>query len=172
MLARLKSSPTPDFESLLQIPERPAAIAEAEKALQAAIADREAGQRRHVEAGHLLHNQPLGQPPKIRHAEVEELGLALAPLFEAEAAAKARRDETVRAYEASIGPALEGPIKQLRDAIDEAVDNLEALLDHGAKFKARSGTFDLAKISRLPGVCAPAIERLRLVRAALDHANR
>ncbi|RUX27245.1 hypothetical protein EOA13_21255 [Mesorhizobium sp. M7A.F.Ca.US.011.01.1.1] len=172
MLARLKSAPATDFEKLLVVPQRPPSIAEAEAALRNATAAREEGQQRHIEAGRRLQNQPLGQPPSITHAEVEELGQALAPLFEAEAAAKARRDEAVRAYEASIAPALAEPIAQLREAIEESIENLERLLGYGAAFRARAGSLDLAKISRLPGVCAPAIERLRLVRAALQHADR
>lgn len=172
MLVRNKTTPTTDFEKLLVVPQRPASIAEAEAALRNATAAREEGQQRHIEAGRRLQNQPLGQPPAIRHAEVEELGLALEPLFQAEASAKARRDEAVRAYEASIAPALAEPIKLLREAIEESIENLETLLGHGAAFKARAGSLDLAKISRLPGVCAAAIERLRLVRAALQHADR
>ncbi|MER9733046.1 hypothetical protein [Mesorhizobium sp. M0217] len=172
MLARLKSSAAPDFEKLLTVPAKPAAIAEVEAALRNATAAREEGQQRHIEAGRRLQHQPLGQPPTIRHAEVEELGLALEPLFKAEAAAKALRDEAVRAYEASIAPALAEPIKLLREAIEESIENLETLLGYGAAFRARAGSLDLAKISRLPGVCAPAIERLRLVRAALQHADR
>ncbi|PAP92155.1 hypothetical protein [Mesorhizobium wenxiniae] len=172
MLARLTKPTAIDFEKILVIPERPAAVGEAEAALQEAAAARQAGQRRHIEAGQRLASQRLGEPPAITAKEVDDLGFALAPLFEAETAAKAHRDQVLQAYESSIAPSLAGPIKQLRDAIEEAMGNLETVLNHGVSFKARAGSFDLAKISKLPGICPHAIERLKLVRAALDHANR
>ncbi|RWA62125.1 hypothetical protein [Mesorhizobium sp.] len=174
MLARLKPASQPDFATLLTLPEKPASIAEAEAALRKAVAAREEGQARHIEAGRKLANQPLGQPPTIRQRDVDEIGALLQPLFDAEKQAKARRDEEVQEFEASIGPALVEPIGKLRTAIDEAIDNLEALLGHGAAFRARAAAagFDLAKVSRLPGICAPTIERLGLVRAALKHADR
>ncbi|RWF32423.1 hypothetical protein [Mesorhizobium sp.] len=174
MLARLKPASQPDFATLLTLPEKPASIAEAEAALRKTVAAREEGQARHIEAGRKLANQPLGQPPQITAKEVDEIGAELAPLFAAEAKAKATRDLELQAFEASIGPALVEPIGKLRTAIDEAIDHLESLLGHGAAFRARAEAagFDLAKVSRLPGICAPTIERLGLVRAALKHADR
>lgn len=173
MLARLKSA-EPDFDKLLVIPAKPASIAAAEQAYQEAVAARQAGQQRHVEAGQRLAAQKLGTVPEITAKEVDDLGLKLAPLFAAEAKAKAKRDLELQAFEASIGPALVEPIGKLRNEIDDAIDHLEALLGHGAAFRARAAAagFDLAKVSRLPGICAPTIERLGLVRAALKHADR
>ncbi|MBM2711671.1 hypothetical protein JQK88_10475 [Mesorhizobium caraganae] len=174
MLARVKSSPAPDFESLLQIPERPAAIGEAEAALQKAMQARQEGQRRHIEAGERLAAQRLGEPPTITAKEVDDLGFALAPLFAAENEARVQRDQIVEAFDASIAPAILGPCKEYRAAIGEALDNLETLLGHGVAFKARATAagLDLSKISRLPGACPALIERLKLVRAVLDHADR
>lgn len=170
MLARLKSSPAPDFEKLLVLPERPASIAEAEEALQKAVAAREEGQARHIEAGRRLANQPLGQPPTITHAEVEALGNALKPLFAAEAEAKVHRDEEVQIFESSIGPALVEPLAAYRQAVEQALDNLEAILRQGQSFaaKARAARFDLRQHSRLPGTAELMLDRLAFVRQPFE----
>lgn len=174
MLARLSKSSAKNFDELLVIPERPAAIAEAEKVLQKAVAARQAGQQRHVEAGQRLASQRLGEPPTITAKEVDDLGFALTPLFAAENEAKARRDQIVDAFDASVAPAILGPCTAYRAAIGEALDNLETLLGFGIAFKARATAagLDLSKISRIPGACPALIERLKLVRAVLDHADR
>lgn len=170
MLARLKSSPAPDFDKLLVVPQKPATIAEAEEAFRKATTAREEGQQRHIEAGRRLQNQPLGQPPTIRHADVEELGLALEPLFEAEAIAKARRDEEVAMFEQSIGPSLDEPLREYRQAVDRALTDLETLLRQGASFaaKARQARFELKEFSRLPGTCELMLDRVDFVRKAFD----
>ncbi|RUT88131.1 MULTISPECIES: hypothetical protein [unclassified Mesorhizobium] len=175
MLARLSSKPSaPDFDRLLVIPERPASIDEAEQALQKAAQARQEGQRRHIEAGQRLASQRLGEPPTITAKEVDDFGFELAPLFAAENEARGHRDQIVEAFDASIAPAILAPLKDYRAAIGEALDNLEALLGHGVVFKtkATAAGFDLSKISRLPGACPALIERLKLVRAVLDHADR
>ncbi|RVC80210.1 hypothetical protein EN745_13630 [Mesorhizobium sp. M4A.F.Ca.ET.022.05.2.1] len=174
MLARLKPAAPPNFATLLTLPEKPASIAEAEEALRIATAARQEAQGRHIEAGRQYFNQVAGQPPRITAKEVDEIGATLQPLFDAESNARARRDEEIQAFEASIGPTVLEPIGRLRTAIDEAIDHLETLLGHGAAFRARAvaAGVDLSKISRLPGICAPTIERLGLVRAALKHADR
>ena len=67
MLARLASKPSePDFEKLLVVPQRPAAIAKAEEDLRKAVSAREAGQERHVAAGRRLAAQQLGRVPAVQ----------------------------------------------------------------------------------------------------------
>lgn len=175
MLARLSAkSAAPDYETLLVIPERPEAIAEAEEALRKTTAARQAGQQRHVEAGQRLAAQRLGQPIQITQAEVEQIGAELGPLFKAEAAAAAHRDEVLRAFEASVPQALAGPLSKYRDAIVEAMDEFEKLLGYGVAFKTKAAAagLDLKRVSHLPGICQPMIERLDLVRKAFNHADR
>ncbi|TIR98947.1 MAG: hypothetical protein E5X19_04990 [Mesorhizobium sp.] len=157
---------------MLVVPERPSSIAEAEEALRIATAAREQGQARHIEAGRRLQNQPLGQPPTITHAEVEALGNALTPLFDAEAAARAHRDEEVKIFEMSIGPTLAEPLAAYRQAVEQALDNLEAVLRQGQNFaaKARQARFDLKPHSRLPGVAEQMADRLGFVRQPFDRA--
>lgn len=176
MLARLTAAKSfsPDFDRLLVIPERPAAIAEADVALQKAVAARQAGQQRHVEAGQRLALQPLGQPPKITQHDVDAIGAELEPLFAAEAEARAHRDELVQAYDATILPALVGPFNAYRDAIAAALDQLDGLLAEGVKFRARAkyAGVDLNRLGYLPGCIPPMIERLDLVRKVFAHGNR
>lgn len=166
MLSRTKAPTSPDFSKSLVIPERPASIAQAEEALQKAVAAREEGQARHIEAGRRLANQPLGQPPTISQRDVDEIGATLQPLFDAEKEARAVRDEEVRLFEMSIGPSLAEPLAAYRQAVGEALDNLEALLRQGAGFaaKARAARFDLRPHSRLPAVSEQMLDRLAFVR--------
>lgn len=171
MLARLTAKPSiPNFEKLLIVPQRPAAIAEAEEELRKAIAAREAGQEQHVAAGRRLAAQQLGRVPEITAAEVEAIGVSLAPLFETEAAARARRDDVVREFEESIGPSLSGPLQQYRQAVGQAISDLEELLAQGTAFHAKAKTdgFNLGSVDKLPGVCAHLQERLNLVRTVFD----
>ncbi|ESY37891.1 hypothetical protein X747_24820 [Mesorhizobium sp. LNJC384A00] len=174
MLARLKSSPAPNFEKLLAVPAKPAAIGEAEQALQEASSARQAGQSRHVEAGQRLASQRLGEPPKITQHDVDAIGAELEPLFAAEAEAKARRDQAVAAYEATLAPALAEPLRQYRDAIAAALDNLDALFAEGLRFKAKAtlAGVDLKRISHLPGCIPPLMQHLEMVRKVFNHANR
>jgi hypothetical protein len=152
------------------LPERPASIAQAEEALQNAVAAREEGQARHIEASRRLANQPLGQPPTITHAEVEALGNALKPLFAAEAEAKVHRDEEVKIFEQSIGPSLAEPLAAYRQAVEQAMGNFEAILRQGSNFaaKARQARFDLKPHSRLPAMSELMLERLAFVKAAFE----
>ncbi|TGS15905.1 hypothetical protein EN852_009740 [Mesorhizobium sp. M2E.F.Ca.ET.209.01.1.1] len=172
MLARLKAA-EPDFDRLLTIPEKPASIAAAEQAYQDAVAARQEGQQRHVEAGRRLAAQQLGQPPQISSADVEAIGRELAPLFEAEAVAKAKRDEENQAYQASLGSALEEPLRLYREAVDQALGRLENLLTYGPSFreKTKQAGIDINRFSTLPGVCPQLWERLNYVRVAFDRTN-
>ncbi|OBQ94162.1 hypothetical protein [Mesorhizobium sp. AA23] len=170
MLSRTKAPTSPDFSKSLVIPERSASIAKAEEALQKAVAAREEGQARHIEAGRRLANQPLGQPPTISQRDVDEIGATLQPLFDAEKEARAVRDEEVRLFEMSIGPSLAEPLAAYRQAVGEALDTLEGLLRQGAAFaaKARQARFDLKPHSRLPGVAEQMGDRLQFVRQPFE----
>ncbi|RWL47206.1 MAG: hypothetical protein EOR60_09590 [Mesorhizobium sp.] len=171
MLARVsKPSSAVDFAQLLVVPQPPASIAAAEEALRKATSAREEGQQRHIEAGRRLANQPLGQPPQISQRDVDEIGATLQPLFDAEAKAKAYRDEQVQAFEQSIGPSLAEPLKQFRQAVGQALNDLEELLAQGAAFSAgaRAARFDLSRIDKLPATCEHMRERLHLARSVFD----
>ncbi|ESY72803.1 hypothetical protein X743_14960 [Mesorhizobium sp. LNHC252B00] len=171
MLARLtKPSTTAAFD--LVIPERPAAIAEANVALQQATVARQAEQHRHVEAGQQLAAQRLGEPITITQAEVEEIGAGLAPLFEAEEAAKTLRDDAMQAFQATIGPAVSPQLKAYRQAVSQTIADLEQLLKLGPEFKRKAllAGIDLNRIDRLPGFTPLLLERLDHLRKALDRA--
>jgi len=87
-----------EFSELLRIPPKPAAISEADSAWRLAVSEREAGQARHIEATRQLKEVP-GQPPTITTREIEELAVALEPLFKAESEAAERRSSLREHYE-------------------------------------------------------------------------
>ena len=174
MLARLSKPATTDFEKVLVIPDRPAAIGEAEATLQGAAAARQAAQRRHIEAGQRLAAQRLGEPPVISQREVDDIGAELQPLFAAEAEARAHRDQVVQEYEAGLAPALVEPLRRYRDAIAGALDHLDALFAEGLRFNARAkyAGVDLKRFGHLPGCVPPLVQHLEMVRKVFNHANR
>ncbi|TIN38833.1 MAG: hypothetical protein E5Y10_24950 [Mesorhizobium sp.] len=155
---------------MIVVPQPPAAIAEAEEVHRKAAAALQEGQQCHIEAGRRLAAQQLGRVPEITAQEVEAIGLALTPLFEAEQAARARRDEIVQAFRDSIGPALTQPLQEYRQAVSKAIADLERLLAQGTGVhaKAKAAGFDLGQIDKLPGFAAHLGERLNLVRTVFD----
>jgi hypothetical protein len=138
MLAKTPNPPAikQDFVELLRIPPKPKALIEAEAALSTATSAREAGQAAHIEAVRQLRAQVPGQPPTVTLRQVDELGSALSPLFQAEAAAISCRDEGRGKYEQSVSAILTAGMEALREALAVKIDEFDSLLDHGIECHA------------------------------------
>lgn len=152
MLAKTPRVAEVDFASILKIPPKPAAIAEAERKWQAAVAEREAAQAKHREMHRQYFNQVPGQPPKITAAEVDQAGAEIAPF-------QARELEAMRALEAQRAAfddelsALRSKIDAYRNAISEKIDQLEDLVGIGAQFYAASIEAKVKLPSKMPSRC-------------------
>ncbi|MER9167334.1 hypothetical protein NKI12_08105 [Mesorhizobium australicum] len=158
MLARTPKTTEIDFANILTIPPKPAAIAEADAAWRNAVSDREAGQARHIEATRQLQAQIPGQPPTITMREVEELGLALVPLLNAEKIATEDRARLRARYEEDTNATLSAALEKYAIAIADKISELETLLGYGSALHAASVAAGVKLPTRLPGDCGAIIK--------------
>ncbi|RWF41849.1 MAG: hypothetical protein EOS65_10930 [Mesorhizobium sp.] len=152
MLARTPKAADMDFASILKIPPMPAAIAEAERKWQAAVADRETAQAKHREMHRLWHNQVPGMPPKITAAEVDQAGAEIAPFLEREKEALQTLEAQRAAFDAEVA-SLKPKIEAYRAAIAVKIDELEDFISIGAAFYASSVQAKVKLPSRMPSRC-------------------
>lgn len=152
--------PQPDdldyFFSALQLPVRPVEVATADQAWRKAVADLQAAQSRHVEAGRLLNEQRFGRPVTITHAEVDEIGADIVQLMTAEAEARAKRDRARQAYRDSVAASLEDPLKRYQAAVADKITELEDFLAVAMLLNSEAVSVGVKLPSKLPGI-APAM---------------
>jgi hypothetical protein len=145
-----------DFASILKIPPKPVAIADAERDWRAAVADREAAQAKHREAHRIYHSQRPGEPPVITAAQVDQAGQEIEPYLKREREALEVLETHRAAFDAelaSLGPKTDA----YRNAISEKIDELEDLLGLGVLLHAAvQGNTKLPR--KLPGRCQGVLQ--------------
>ncbi|MER9840526.1 hypothetical protein NKJ59_04620 [Mesorhizobium australicum] len=146
-----------DFAELLRIPPKPAAISQADAAWRLAVSEREAGQARHIEATRQLHAQVAGMVPTITIREVEQLGLALEPLFTTERKAAEIRSTLRERYDQETHAFLASALDKFSDAVSDKLDELETLIGLGSALHAASVAAGVKLPRRLPAVCGNII---------------
>lgn len=161
-------SKTPDFLSLIRVPDKPASLIDADAAWHEAVAAREAAQARHIEATRLYRAQVPGTPPTITAREVDEIGEQLAPLFEAEQKAKNEIDRVRADFEAAIAERLSAGLSGLQDAILAELNRLEELVSAGAAVLPACVAAGVKIQHRLPMHCRDSFTgKIRDMRAHL-----
>jgi hypothetical protein len=176
MLARTPKATTKpktveDFETSLRVPDRPATIAAADEAWRRAVANREAGQARHVEAGQQYRSQRLGQPPALTQRDVDELGEALRELFAAEAQAAEVKDAARAGYAADVTAALVDPLAAYKDAVADSINALEELLAVGCKLHSAAVAARVTLPSTLPALAPRLVAQLQILRQLFNAAR-
>ncbi|SDF15546.1 hypothetical protein [Thalassobaculum litoreum] len=167
-MAMLKAKTKPageDYIDLLAVPPKPESLLKAEQALHGAVAAREAGQVKHVEAMRLLERQVAGQPQAITRAQADEIGQTLAGLYATEDDAQAALEAEAKAFEdATVARLLDG-LEILADTVGERLNELDRLVDPAtvAAVEIRQRGFVLPN-SLLP--------RLRDLRSGIENMRR
>ncbi|RWC41970.1 MAG: hypothetical protein EOS28_18435 [Mesorhizobium sp.] len=141
-----------DFASILKIPPKPTAIAEAERKWQSAVAEREAAQAKHREMHRQYFNQVPGQPPKITAAEVDQAGAEIAPFQTKEMEAQQDLNAKRAAFDEEVA-SLKPKIEAYRSAIAAKIDELEDFITLGSQFYAASIAARVKLPSKMPSRC-------------------
>ncbi|MFD2053775.1 hypothetical protein ACFSQT_11970 [Mesorhizobium calcicola] len=152
MLARTPRATEMDFASILKIPPKPAAIAEAERVWRASVAELEAAQAKHRELHRVYFNQVPGQPPKITAAEVDHAGAEIAPFQARETEAQQALEAQRAAFDEEVA-ALKPKIEAYRAAIAAKIDELEDFITLGSTFYAASVEARVKLPSKMPSRC-------------------
>lgn len=155
------------YTDLLGVPPKPNTLIEAEQALRDAVAAREAGQVKHVEASRLLSRQVPGLAQQITTAQVDEIGQTLAALYSAEDAAIAAHEAEKEKYESETVARIVDGLSQLSAVIGERLNELDRLIDPAmiAGVEIRQSGI----LVRLPNTLIP---RLGSLRGSIENMRR
>ena len=155
MLARTpKTSVTsPHYSEKLKIRPRPAALIEAEAALDKALTELKSAQSIQASALAEFRNMLPGQIPTISAREVDEAGSTLREKYEAHQLATIVRDGCRADYEAAMRGQIDEGLDGLRDELADIADHMEQVLSCGVALYAEAASNRMSLHQRLPLLC-------------------